>query len=192
MGVELETLVHGMTRAVCRFVGDKTPPGVFPPTDDVFEPDELVLADTWYASLFESLNWAVALDDRLQREWIGDDWAAETEGGEMARAIRHARNSVHHDWAEAFEPLDDDGKLFQPWENVVWLPWRETLPKERPDPVGKAAYEEYLAGESVGNTLLNINQTMADAVKLLRWAQDIRAHMLRRTEERLRNRDQVT
>lgn len=175
-----------MTRAVCRFIGDKTPPGVFPPTEEVFERDELVLADTWYASLFESLNWAVALDDRLQREWIGDDWASEFEGGELARAIRYARNSIHHDWAEAFEPLDDDGQIFQPWENVVWLQWRESLPKERPDPTGEAAYEEYLAGESVGNTLLQINQTMADAVKLHRRAQTVLSGIQQRSDERIR------
>lgn len=186
MRVELETLVHGMTRAVCRFVGDKTPPGIFPPIEETFEPDELVLADTWYASLFESLNWAVALDDRLQREWFGDDWASEIEGGEMARAIRYARNCVHHDWAEAFESLDDDGELFQPWENVVWLQWRETLPKERPDRTGEAAYAEYLAGESVGDTLLKINQTMADAVKLLRRAQFEFAEIQARSNERPR------
>lgn len=186
MRVELETLVHGMTRAVCRFIGDKTPPGIFPPTDDSYEPDELVLADTWYVSLFESLNWAVALDDRLQEEWIGDDWTDEIEGGELARAIRYARNSVHHDWAEAFEPVDDDGQFFQPWENVVWLHWRLTLPKERADPVGKDAYEEYLAGEQVGDTLLKINQSMADAVNLHRRAQVIIARIQQRSDEQLR------
>jgi hypothetical protein len=59
-------------------------------------------------ALFEALNWAVAFDDRCGAHWVpdgkplGPKWLERWTGdATIARAIRFARNRVHHQWAEA-------------------------------------------------------------------------------------------
>jgi hypothetical protein len=129
---------------------------------------EPVLFDTWYASLFEALNWSVALDDRLKRDWIAEaDWTTEINGGETIRAFRFARNSVHHEWAEAFMPIDG-AKIIEPWVTVLSLEWRDELQCDRPDRIGQVAYETHLAGQGVGDSLLAMSDTFGRAIRLLR------------------------
>ena len=62
-----------------------------------------------YMGLFEALNRAVALDYRLEREWAGERakgerWADAFDEGLTLRGVRHARNRVHHQWADALGP----------------------------------------------------------------------------------------
>lgn len=52
-----------------------------------------------FLALFETLNWIVTIDYKLQekeKEWykkFGKD-------GEVVKALRYARNRVHHQWAD--------------------------------------------------------------------------------------------
>src|SRR5450755_3053386 len=61
-----------------------------------------------YNALFEALNWAVAMDDRVGKHWAPDgkplDWAWRERlgrGVEVMGGVRYARNRVHHQWSDA-------------------------------------------------------------------------------------------
>jgi hypothetical protein len=87
-------LVAGYTQAVGRFsVG-------------VRETD----SNPAYFALFESLNWAVAIDDFVREVWVphGEpldrgwtDLAAGDGYVDLLDGARYARNLVHHHWADA-------------------------------------------------------------------------------------------
>jgi hypothetical protein len=54
-------------------------------------------------ALFETLNWAVALDERVGTHWLPDGkplgwkWRQRLgHGAEIMGGVRFARNSVHH------------------------------------------------------------------------------------------------
>jgi hypothetical protein len=64
-----------------------------------------------FIPLFETLNWLVAIDDRLRSE--GHEW--NERALELMSALRYVRGRVHHQWAEAFELRED--LRFEP----VWL-----------------------------------------------------------------------
>lgn len=65
-----------------------------------------------FVPLFEALNWAVALDDQARKHYapegqsLGWDWRARVDGGDAVRAVRCARNRVHHQWADALTLSD--------------------------------------------------------------------------------------
>lgn len=67
-----------------------------------------------FVPLFETLNWLVAIDDRLQAE--GHHW--EGDAAKLIRATRYVRGRVHHQWAEAFE-LREDVQLDRVWLGVA-------------------------------------------------------------------------
>lgn len=54
--------------------------------------------------LFETLNWIVAIDDRLRSDKHDDSWFDQYringDEGNFIRALRFARNRVHHQWAD--------------------------------------------------------------------------------------------
>lgn len=56
-----------------------------------------------FIPLFETLNWLVAIDDRLRSE--GHEW--NERALELMSAVRYIRGRVHHQWAEAFELRED-------------------------------------------------------------------------------------
>jgi hypothetical protein len=57
-----------------------------------------------FLAIFEALNWAVVIDDRLKRELPeATAWAQHFPGGDAVAGFRYARNAVHHDWSEALE-----------------------------------------------------------------------------------------
>ncbi len=117
-------------------------------------------------SLFEALNWAVVLDDRCREHWapdgnpLGSEWLRRWRGdATIARAIRFARNRVHHQWAEALElrPPTVRSPLRDPSHESDWY-WRSAadLPpasRNRQVPAGEAAYEKLLAGRPAELTL---------------------------------------
>jgi hypothetical protein len=131
--------------------------------------EELVTAER-YLALFEALNWAVSLDERLAKEWpfeeieFGEYWHDDFAGGGLIRGLRYARNGVHHDWSLALD-LDPTEILFQQRVELLWLAWVEDLQSGRPDPDGKRAYDEYLAGRSVGDTLIEIGDVFGAGVR---------------------------
>ena len=60
-----------------------------------------------YAALFEALNWAVTLEDRVREHWVPDgepldwEWRERLPNAEVMGAVRFARNRAHHQWADA-------------------------------------------------------------------------------------------
>lgn len=60
-----------------------------------------------YVPLFEALNWAHALDERVAAHWVpngktvGFGWRDRIPKAEIMAGVRFARNSLHHDWSEA-------------------------------------------------------------------------------------------
>lgn len=129
--------------------------------------DEELLAYERYLALFEALNWGVSLDDRLTRDWpfeeitFGRYWCDEFAGGGLIRGFRCARNSVHHDWSYALD-VDPTKVIFLQRIDLLSLCWRADLRPDRPD----AAYEEYLGGRVVGDTLLEIGSIFAAGTRL--------------------------
>lgn len=109
-------------------------------------------------SLFEALNWAVSLDDRLAQAWPeepGNDRHQQVMCATKVRAPRYARNSVHHDWARAIELPKTRCHLpaRQVMEEWTW-PW--PLPTKTPryeDRVGEREYRQRLVGQPVFLTL---------------------------------------
>jgi hypothetical protein len=58
-----------------------------------------------YNGIFEALNWAVALDDRVGRHWVPDGgtlgwrWRERVGQGAEIMGVRFARSSVHQ-WSD--------------------------------------------------------------------------------------------
>jgi hypothetical protein len=55
--------------------------------------------DQAFFGIFEALNWAVVVDNRLKETLLG--WPGGYDGRDYLIGFRYARNAVHHDWAEA-------------------------------------------------------------------------------------------
>lgn len=111
-------------------------------------------ADRMFYAIFEALNWSVAIDDRIQSHWapegrvIGREWRSRVQGAEILKAIRWARNSVHHDWADALR-LEAGGFQFPmtfPLRFSEWV-WKaaDLLPDDG-GRFGKSEYEHELSG----------------------------------------------
>lgn len=126
-------------------------------------------------ALFEALNWAVTLDDRLRFDsTLGWDWREQITGGEIVGGLRLARNRVHHAWAPALS----EGLVPTTYGNArygdstygrtwlwVWLPLN-ALPAgeghERAD--DQAAYASGLQGAEVGETLTQLRGVFDEAL----------------------------
>lgn len=127
-------------------------------------------------ALFEALNWAVVLDDRCIKHWVPDGapcghaWLAHWRGDAgIARAIRFARNRVHHQWAEALElrspsrsPRSRTCEWY--WRSAADLP---PAPARRRDPDGETAYQKLLAGRPTELTLSPIRGLYSELADLL-------------------------
>jgi hypothetical protein len=108
-------------------------------------------ADERFLPLFELLNWAASLDDKLNHPPVP-----------VAKGLRWVRNRVQHQWAEALEPgkpvrieplpsKKNGQSRMEPMFLTIWL-WRpvEGLPnpeKGHEQPELRKAYETELAGE---------------------------------------------
>lgn len=122
-----------------------------------------------FFALFEALSWAVALDERLAHELGGWQWRERFgDEGRVMAAVRFARNSVHHQWAEAVEPRG--GGVSFPLEFPLRFDdyyWRPDLPPprraaEEPD------YERLLANRPARNTLRSLETLFENALHHLR------------------------
>lgn len=93
MTVKFETLLNGYTAAHGRFEKARR-------TQD---------AEATFHPLFETLNWAVVMDDHIAHHWkpkgelLKYRWRDYLKDEEQAavKGIRFARNRVHHQWADA-------------------------------------------------------------------------------------------
>lgn len=102
-----------------------------------------------FAPLFEALNWVVALDDQARNHYTPEgtplDWAwrSRVAGGELVRAVRCARNRVHHQWADALTLSEGfSTPLVAPLVGHEWR-WRPLadLPRADPPKRGRAPRE---------------------------------------------------
>lgn len=132
-----------------------------------------------FVALFEVVNWAVALDDRCGEHWapegqpLGREWPSRLANAEAVRAVRFARNRVHHQWAEALE-LDTSGArspLRDPLRSFEWV-WRglnelPSTPPDRRDPQGEERYRRLLAGQPAESTLMVLHEAYRQVADLL-------------------------
>jgi hypothetical protein len=153
----LETLLLGWGQALTRFrTAD---------SDNRFTEPNPRLA---FVSLFEALNWAVAIDARAGAD--DEAWWEGLPQGEIVRAVRFARNRVHHQWAAAVSGSITGG-MVHGWirarqiESGGWWSWRSTLPRpDQPryaDSKGEALYARHLAGQSVNSTFETLHGVFA-------------------------------
>lgn len=132
-----------------------------------------------FLPLFEVVNWGVALDDRCGEHWapegqpLGRGWPSRLANAEVVRAIRFARNRVHHQWAEALE-VDSSGlrsRLRERLPGFQWI-WRTAdglpdAPPDRRDPGGEECYTQLLAGQPAESTLIGLYQAYRQLADLL-------------------------
>jgi hypothetical protein len=129
-----------------------------------------------FIPLFETLNWLVALDDQAAARWSptgkprGRRWWRDRVDGRHVQAIRHARNRVHHQWADALTLAEGATfpitfpLVFHEWQ------WRSTAdlpPIGRPDREGQKAYDELLAGSPARLGLRTLTELYAQLAELL-------------------------
>lgn len=142
--VDIATLFAGFERARERFMNDRlgTDPAVV------------------FMSIFEALNWSVSIEEQLRDSGIplGDE--------EIVRAVRYARNAVHHRWADALE-VTDGAQLpaVLPAPLFEWR-WTRDLPPPR-NPTGKEEYDHLVAGQPVRYTLDSLSLAFSSTSALL-------------------------
>jgi hypothetical protein len=113
-----------------------------------------------FCPLFEALNWAVGLDDRIGAIWVPEgrplavDWRSRATGAHLMAGVRFARNRVHHNWADALEARDRATIPGRFPAALTWV-WREleSLPPDRPDPLGEGVYADELQGQPANEGL---------------------------------------
>ena len=111
----------------------------------------------------------MAIDQYLYRE--DPQWWEATAGGEVMRAVRFARNRVHHQWAAAFgearregttDPLSYEAPGFGITARAFAGPsarwyWAGRLPEGSKDSKGENLYRKHLAGQPVRAVLYRLN-----------------------------------
>jgi hypothetical protein len=129
--------------------------------------------------LFEALNWAVALDERLVKDWIPDgkddpgpgwDWPVRLSNkadAEAVRGVRFIRNRIHHQWADALR-LAKAGNHYPPRElEWVWV-GASDLPEADPGhDRGRDGYKRLLEGRAAEYTLSILAETYEFVTELL-------------------------
>jgi hypothetical protein len=128
-------------------------------------------------ALFETLEWAVALDEVIAEIWRpegrreGFEWRMRVSGASVMQAVRYVRNRVHHQWADALR-LEVAPNRVLPFDACWWI-WHDVdeLPapdENRPDARGRAAYVAMVADEPrVIYTLTYLQHAFAQVVDLL-------------------------
>jgi hypothetical protein len=144
-----------------------------------------------FFALFETLNWAHAVDDLIALTWSprgqvqGYDWrtdralAGSDELADIMRGLRYARNRVHHQWAAALDmgkgqtsglafpvsfPVTFGAVRAWVWRRIDDLP---TPPNEGREAPGRAAYINALDGRPPQAALAIINEAFTFIGSLL-------------------------
>jgi len=129
-----------------------------------------------FMPLFETLHWLVALDDQADArlaptgEPKRPKWWTDLTDGRHVQAVRHARNRVHHQWADALK-LAEGGTTFPMTFPLVFHEWcwrpSSDLPAGWPDAEGQSAYDELLAGSPARHGLRTLGELYARLTDLL-------------------------
>jgi hypothetical protein len=165
-----EALLYGFMRSIGRFTRSGLSGETLVDLDEDDDLDREVLVIEWSNAVFEALTWSVTLDERLRHDTEGQDWTVGIDGGSVIRALRFARNTVHHDWSSALDLGLPPGEFLAPHSTVFDITWVDELAPEKPDRKGAAAYAEALAGRNVGETLVAAGKVCEEGVKALRAA----------------------
>jgi hypothetical protein len=150
--------------------------------------DEAIKADNSDASfrgLFECLNWAAAIDDRIQQRWAPEgvplerSWRERAEGAAVMAGVRFARNRVQHQWADAIFFDLSKGRTYPktyPVRYGQWC-WRalSDLPAGR-DNHGSDVYCDCLAEQPVMRGLLELGLAFERVGQLLEPARSVGRH----------------
>lgn len=134
-----------------------------------------------FIPLFEMLNWAVALDQRVGERWclkgkpLGRAWRDRVPGAQVMSGIQYVRNSVHHQWSDALELTE--GRGYPRAYTMVYFEWRWRpagalpLPEEQHQnkgwKEGKEFYEEHLQGEMARLTVQQLANVFNHLRKLM-------------------------
>jgi hypothetical protein len=129
--------------------------------------------------LFEALNWAVALDERLRKDWIPDgkanppewEWPTrltDNEGhAEMVRAVRFIRDRVHHQWADAVL-LGRGGGHYPPRDHAwIWVAAVDLPEADSGHDRHRGSYERLLEGKAAEYTLVVLAEIYQYVMQLL-------------------------
>jgi hypothetical protein len=129
-----------------------------------------------FRPLFEALNWAAALDERLGKHWAPEgeplawSWRASLSGAEAMEGLRFVRNRLHHQWAAALT-LDGDGRSYTRTYPLVYFEWRwrsvDEIPAGRERTGEREAYAEHLEGRPARATLATLADVFLHASDLL-------------------------
>lgn len=113
-----------------------------------------------FITLFEALNWVVSIDDRLRDR--NSNWQDQFgKQGETVKAIRFARNRVHHQWAYILHIRDGvtlPVRLPTPLFDWVWIAATQlpAVAKRYEDPKGEKLYRQLLENKPVRFSLLEM------------------------------------
>jgi hypothetical protein len=127
--------------------------------------DRLSDAEPAFGALFEALNWAVALDERIANDWsprgrpLGPSWRKELTDAELLGVVRLLRNRLAHQWSSAMTLEPDDGE----WR---WRRFDEIKPG-RDDPAAEKLYRERFEGRPVIEALRAARQPLTRVVSLM-------------------------
>jgi len=119
-----------------------------------------------FRAVFESLNWASSIDDRIREHWAPEgqplDWAwrGRVDGAELMDGVRFARNRVHHQWADAIYLNESGGRTYPMTFPVFFSTWRwrplSDLPDGHHNRGSDIIYVKHLEGQPVEKSLLQL------------------------------------
>ena len=123
-----------------------------------------------FGPLFETINWAIALDERIASDWLpegrplGPAWHKRVDGAELLPVLRLLRNRLAHQWSDALvvgpAPVTPGGV------DWIWRPMAEIKPG-RTDPTAERVHREHFAGKRVADVLHRIRAPLAHVVAFM-------------------------
>jgi hypothetical protein len=132
------TMLRGFRRAIDRYVAAAQ--------------QETNFGET-FIPLFEALNWAVSLRDRLKSD-------GHPVQHRLGSALGYARDRVHHDWAGALHPRLSDASVEWFWKPIEQLP-----PPSGGRKKDANAYTELLADRSAHTTLTELLALFEESIR---------------------------
>jgi hypothetical protein len=129
-----------------------------------------------FRAVFESLNWASCIDDRIGEHWAPEGqplswkWRERVAGAELMAGVRFARNRVHHQWVDAIYFNEAGGLTFPVTFPLLFSTYRWRALSELPrgnDDRGSQVYVEHLEHQPLEKTLLHLGRAFEWVGQLL-------------------------